>query len=68
MIIRLVIDLWELVKVAQKGRGHGKGWMGGGIRMGAAGFCSPCAYLGIFLLLKWRVLVSRIAGGWICVQ
>jgi hypothetical protein len=35
--------------------------------MRAAGFCGLCVCLVIFLL-QWRVLVSEIAGGWVCVQ
>jgi hypothetical protein len=50
MIIRLVIDLWELVKVALKG-GVGKGWVGGDRGMGAARFCGLCVCLGVFLML-----------------
>jgi hypothetical protein len=48
MIIRLVIDFGELVKVAKK---RGKGWASGLRCMGVAGVYGPCVYLGVFLLL-----------------
>jgi hypothetical protein len=67
MVIRIVIDLGEYVKVALKKHGDGKsgGWAGRG--MGAAGFCGSCVCLSIFLLLC-RVCVSQISGDWGCVQ
>jgi hypothetical protein len=46
MIIRLVIDVWELVKGGGK-----RDEMGGRRGIRAAGFCGPCVYLGVFLLL-----------------
>jgi hypothetical protein len=66
MVIRLVIDFGELVKVALKGRVE-KGVGEWGKVMGATGFCDPCVYLEVFLF-QWRVLVSGIAGGWNCLQ
>jgi hypothetical protein len=36
--------------------------VGEGSGMGAAGFCGPCMCLGVFLLLWWRVFLSRIEG------
>jgi hypothetical protein len=47
VVVRLVIDLGEFVKVALK-RGGRKGGGWGRSGMGAAGFC---ACLGVFLLL-----------------
>jgi hypothetical protein len=41
-------------------------WVSGGSGVGAAGFCGPCVYLGVFLLCM--VLVSQIAGGWGCIK
>jgi hypothetical protein len=49
MVIRLVLDCEELVKVALKKSGGGKE---SGLRvMGVAGFCGSCVCLGVFLLL-----------------
>jgi hypothetical protein len=67
IVIRLVIDFGELVKVALKG-GVGKGLGGCGKRYGSCWVSCPCVCLGVFLLLSWKVLVSGIAGGWACVQ
>jgi hypothetical protein len=44
MVIKLVIDFGELVKVVLKRWGEGSG-------IGAAGFCNACVCLGVFLLL-----------------
>jgi hypothetical protein len=51
MVIRLVIDFGELVKVALKGRARKRwvSWGRGG--MGASEFCGPCVYSGVFMLL-----------------
>jgi hypothetical protein len=52
MVIRLVIDLGELVKVALKKAGRQEKWWVGELRgMGVAWFCGPCVCLGVFLLL-----------------
>jgi hypothetical protein len=52
MVIRLVIDLGELVKVALKKAGRQEKWWVGELRgMGFAWFCGPCVCLGVFLLL-----------------
>jgi hypothetical protein len=51
MVMRVVIDFGELVKVALKKGRAGKGV--GGLRgMGAAWFCGPCMCFGVFLLLE----------------
>jgi hypothetical protein len=49
MVIRLVIDFGDLVKVALKNVEVGKG-VGELRSMRAAGYCGPCVYLGVFLL------------------
>jgi hypothetical protein len=49
MAISLVIDFGELVKIALK-REAGKEWVCGGSCLGAAGFCGPSVYMGVFLL------------------
>jgi hypothetical protein len=52
MVIKLVIDYGELVRVAlKKGDEWEKEWVGGLRLMGIAGFCDPCVCLGVFLLL-----------------
>jgi hypothetical protein len=51
MVIRLVIDYGELVKVALKKGGWEKKWVGWLKVMGFAGFCGPYVCLGVFLLL-----------------
>jgi hypothetical protein len=51
MVIRLVIDFGESVKVALNEGGWEKVWVGGGRGLGATGFCGPCVCLGVFLLL-----------------
>jgi hypothetical protein len=50
MVIRLIIDFVELVKVALKKGGCEKGMGGLGLVIGAAGFCVYCVCLGVFLL------------------
>jgi hypothetical protein len=50
MIIRVVIDFGQLVKVALKRGGQEKGWVGEGSDIGAAGCCGSCVCLGVFLL------------------
>jgi hypothetical protein len=50
MVIRLVIDFGELVKVALKmGEGVGKG-LGGGEVGGLLSFCGSCVCFDVFLL------------------
>jgi hypothetical protein len=51
MVIRLVINFGELVKVALKSGGQKKWYVGALRGMGAAGFCGICVCLGVFLLL-----------------
>jgi hypothetical protein len=52
MVIRLVIDYGELVKVVlKKGGDWEKEWVDGLRVMGVARFCSPCVCLGVFMLL-----------------
>jgi hypothetical protein len=51
MVIRLITDFSELVKVALKGGRWEKGLVSGLRDIGAAGFCGPCVCLGVFLLL-----------------
>jgi hypothetical protein len=63
MVIRLVIDYGELVKVALKWGGWDE-WVGGLRGMGTAGFCGPCVCLDVFLLLYWWVFVS--GAGVVC--
>jgi hypothetical protein len=46
------------------------GWKGkveGGRGMGADGFWGLCVCLVVVLLLQWRVLVSGITEGWVCI-
>jgi hypothetical protein len=63
MVIRLDLETWVIGKGGTKGGGVEKGQKGWGRGMGIAGFCQRVC-LGEFLLLLWRVLLSRIAGGW----
>jgi hypothetical protein len=76
MVIRLIIDFGEFVKVVLK-RGVGIGLCGEGRVIGAAWFCGPCVCLGVFLLcsggclcqgLQGAVIVyswySRLVSGW----
>jgi hypothetical protein len=51
MIIRLVINYGELVKVALKKGGWEKEWVGGLRVMNVAGFCGPHVCWGVFQLL-----------------
>jgi hypothetical protein len=50
VVIRIVMDFGELVKVALKGEQE-KGWVDEGRGKGTAGFCGLCVCLGLFLLL-----------------
>jgi hypothetical protein len=69
MVIRLVIDYGELVKVALKKmkRRVGKG-VGGWVRvMEVAGFCSPCVCLGVFFCCSGGCLCQGLQGpGVVC--
>jgi hypothetical protein len=38
------------------------GWLSGGSIVVVAVFCGSCGCLGIFMLLKGKVLISGIAG------
>jgi hypothetical protein len=51
MFIKLHIEIWVIGKRGTKKGVTPKGWVDGGRVTGAAGFCGPCACLGIFLLL-----------------
>jgi hypothetical protein len=50
MVIKLDVEIWETGQGGTK-RGWEKWWVSGVRGMGAAGFCSPCVYLAVFLLL-----------------
>jgi hypothetical protein len=49
MVIGLVMDFGDLVKVALKRGEWEKWWVDRGRGMGAAGFCGPCVCLSLLL-------------------
>jgi hypothetical protein len=66
MFIRLDMDSCIIGKSGMKSGEVEKGGVWGR-GMGVAGFCGPCVF-SEFVLLYCRVLLSRIAEGWGCVQ
>jgi hypothetical protein len=60
IVVLLEIETWVevVLKVGVKSKVE---WR---IGMGPAEFCGTCVYLGVFLLLWWRVIASGIAGSW----
>jgi hypothetical protein len=50
MVMRLGIEMWVIGEGGTEKGGQEKGWVGEERVLVAAGFCGPCAYLGVFLL------------------
>jgi hypothetical protein len=65
MVIRLVIDFGELVKVALKRGAGDKGWVGGGRGVEAAGFCGPYVCL-VYFCCSGGCLCQGLQGLGLC--